>query len=134
MKGLREKLERYISGIYGGDALNIILVTICILLALVNVFVKSYIILAVEFLIIVAAFLRALSRKFERREKENNALLGFFRRISEFFRLTRFKFRDRKTHVYRKCPDCRAVIRLPKKKGKHTVVCPRCGAKFGVSV
>lgn len=28
--------------------------------------------------------------------------------------------------MYKKCPNCRQKIRLPLKKGKHTVKCPKC--------
>lgn len=39
-----------------------------------------------------------------------------------------------KDHVYRICPSCKANIRLPKKKGTHTVRCPRCGVLFEVKI
>ena len=39
-----------------------------------------------------------------------------------------------KCHVYRKCPNCKAVLRLPNKVGKHTTVCPRCNKEFKVRV
>ena len=66
------------------------------------------------------------------RRKENDFVFGIFRRIKGFFKLQKNKFKDRKTHVYRKCPKCKAVLRLPKAKGKHTVVCPRCKNRFEV--
>ena len=47
--------------------------------------------------------------------------------IKGFFVLRKNKFRDRKTHVYRKCPHCKAQIRLPKVKGEHKCACPKCG-------
>ncbi len=39
-----------------------------------------------------------------------------------------------KDHVYRICPACRANIRLPKKKGAHSVRCPRCSTLFDVKI
>jgi hypothetical protein len=30
------------------------------------------------------------------------------------------------------CPHCKANLRLPRKKGKHSVVCPRCKERFEV--
>lgn len=41
--------------------------------------------------------------------------------------------RDR-DHVYRTCPECKANIRLPKKRGKHSVRCPRCSTLFDVKI
>ena len=70
-------------------------------------------------------FFRMFSKNIAKRRRENEKFCGFFK-------LRRNKFRDRKTHVYRKCPKCKAVLRLPKAKGKHTVVCPRCKNRFEV--
>ena len=35
--------------------------------------------------------------------------------------------------MYKKCPKCKQKIRLPLKKGKHTVKCPNCGNSFDVA-
>ena len=68
---------------------------------------------------------RMFSRNIAKRRAENEKFCGFFK-------LRKNIYRDRKTHVYRKCPKCRAVLRLPRSKGKHTVVCPRCKERFEV--
>ena len=70
-------------------------------------------------------FGRMFSRNIVKRRAENEKFVGFFKRWKN-------KFSDRKTHVYRKCPSCKAVLRLPKAKGKHNVVCPRCKNRFQV--
>ena len=44
------------------------------------------------------------------------------------------KLKTDRDHCFRICPQCRANIRLPKKRGKHTVVCPRCKCRFEVSI
>ena len=43
------------------------------------------------------------------------------------------KLTDRE-HVYKKCPHCRAQLRLPRKKGEHDVCCPRCKVTFSVKI
>lgn len=73
----------------------------------------------------ITIFYRMFSRNIEKRRKENARFCGFFR-------LRKNKFKDRKTHVYRKCPSCGATLRLPKAKGKHSVICPRCKNRFTV--
>ncbi len=79
----------------------------------------------ISFSLIVLIFFRMFSRNLVKRRRENEVFCGFFK-------LRRNRFRDRKTHIYRKCPSCHAVLRLPKAKGKHTVICPRCKNRFGV--
>ena len=34
----------------------------------------------------------------------------------------------------RYCPHCKAQIKLPRKKGKHVVKCPRCRQRFDIKV
>ena len=79
----------------------------------------------ISILLIFWMFFRMFSKNIAKRRRENEKFSGFFK-------LWKNKFRDRKTHVYRKCPKCKAVLRLPKAKGKHTVVCPRCKDRFSV--
>lgn len=44
------------------------------------------------------------------------------------------KLKTDRDHCFRICPECMANLRLPKKKGKHTVVCPRCKHRFEVKI
>ena len=55
-------------------------------------------------------------------------------KVIEKIKLRKKKWAYRKTHIYRKCPNCKAEIRLPKKKGKHVCTCPRCKKDFDVIV
>ena len=81
--------------------------------------------MALSTTLIAFIFGRMFSRKIAKRRAENDRFVGFFK-------LWKNKIKDRKTHVYRKCPSCKAVFRLPKAKGKHNVVCPRCKNRFQV--
>ena len=88
------------------------------------------IIISVSYFVISTAlvywmFFRMFSKNIYKRRRENDKFCGFFK-------LRKNKWRDRKTHVYRKCPKCKAVLRLPRAKGKHNVVCPRCQNRFEV--
>ena len=83
----------------------------------------SYMVLSTALIALV--FGRIFSRNIVKRRAENQRFVGFFK-------LWKNRFKDRKTHVYRKCPTCKAVLRLPKAKGKHNVVCPRCKNRFQV--
>ena len=76
-----------------------------------------------SFSLVIYIFFRIMSRNVAKRRAENQ-------KFCNFFKLRKNKFKDRKTHVYRKCPSCKAVLRLPKSKGKHSVCCPKCKNKF----
>ena len=130
----RERIARFMIGRYGVDRLYHFLLVLCFILIIVNLFVGSFIISCLETALLIYATFRVLSRNIYKRQRENM----FYNKISakpkEFFKLIKCMFRDRKTHVYKKCPSCKNNLRLPKQKGKHTVVCPCCQNRFDVRI
>ena len=133
MKKIKEKLYRFMYGRYGVDTLSKVMVwaylgvVICFTIAalFVDSIWLSLLNWASTSAMLIWIFFRMFSRNVAARRRENEKFCGFFK-------LRRNKFRDRKTHVYRKCHACGAMLRLPKAKGKHFVVCPRCNKRFEV--
>ena len=133
MGKFKNKLYRFMYGRYGSDTLAKVMLYACLIWMIaaniVALFVDSVWFSVVYYLITTAMigwmFFRMFSRNIAARKRENERFCGFFK-------LRQNKFRDRKTHVYRKCHACGAVLRLPKAKGKHFVVCPRCNKRFEV--
>ena len=130
----RERLSRFRRGRNGSDTLYRVTVWVILILAVANLFLRSPILLAVETALLIWSIFRCFSRNLPARQRENRAFLRFFGRIRGWFVLQKNRIRDRKTHIYRKCPACRKVLRLPKIKGAHTVCCPCCGKKFQLKV
>ena len=84
-------------------------------------------------MIVAYATFRMFSRNINARRRENkviNNLVVFFRNKHSIRRQRKLDY----NHVYKKCPSCHAVLRLPRRKGKHTTVCPKCNKKFRVYV
>lgn len=125
-------LTKTFTGIYGIDNLYFVLFGLSMLLIILNIFLKHYLVMIAEFLVIAFMLFRAFSHNIKARRRENDAVFGLFRKIKGFFKLQKNRFRDRKTHIFRKCPKCKAVLRLPKAKGEKVAVCPRCGKHFKV--
>ena len=133
MGKIKNKLYRFMYGRYGTDTLSKVMlwvyIGIVICFTIIALFVDSIwlslLYWASSSAMMVWIFFRMFSRNIAARRRENEKFCGFFK-------LRRNKFRDRKTHVYRKCHACGAMLRLPKAKGKHFVVCPRCNKRFEV--
>lgn len=139
MGKFKNKLYRFMYGRNGSDTLGKFLlgcyIALVLIYSVVTLFIPTtetkisailmlcYILLSS--VLIVMIFHRMFSKNVFKRRQENQRFCGFFK-------LLRSRRRDRKTHVYRKCPKCRAVLRLPKAKGKHSVICPRCRERFQV--
>ncbi len=132
MNKFKQWLGRVLYGIYGFDKLYFVLFGVWVFFMILNLFLRFWGILLIEALIIGYMMFRVLSHNIVARRRENDAVMGFFRRIQGWFKLQKVRFRDRKTHVYKKCPKCGAVLRLPKRKGVNTAGCPRCKNKFEV--
>jgi hypothetical protein len=140
----REKLARFLYGRYGADSLyNALFVMELILLfvgTVLNIlgnnapilsFISIFFYLTALGLLIWAIY-RFFSRDIPKRRKENEAWLRFAAKFQRKKMPTLPP--DTPTHIFRACPQCRSVLRLPREKGKHQVKCPRCGEKFGVKV
>ncbi len=128
------KIRQFMQGRYGSDQLNKALIIAALAISLVNMFVRSYIVTAVELLFVAFALYRMLSRKIQTRLRENRAFLNASGKIKRFFSRIRTRFKERKTHVYFKCPSCKAQLRLRRISGEHGVKCPRCGGEFRVKI
>ena len=130
----RERVAQFMAGRYGIDRLYYLLLGICFVLIVVNIFVNSFIISLIESLVLIYAFFRVMSRNIYKRQQENEKFIRFADKPKKFINLQKCKNRDKATHVYKKCPSCKNNLRLPKEKGEHTVVCPCCKHRFNIKI
>ena len=126
----REKLYRFMAGRYGYDKLGIALMITGFAFAFINLFVHSIIIYFLSFAPMAWEIFRSLSRNITARRKENDWFLSVTGKIKSRFSLFGKMWRDRNTYIYKRCPHCKQVMRLPRRKGIHTVDCPSCRTEF----
>ncbi len=131
---LKQRLAAFMYGRYGADNLYNFMMVLYLILIVLNIFLRSFILSLLELALIFLVFYRFFSRNIYKRSAENRKYLNIKSKIKGFFSLSKSKARDRKTHIYKKCPSCNSVLRLPRKKGKHTVKCPKCSNRFEVKV
>lgn len=123
-------IARFMYGRYGADELNLVLMWLYLGLAFLSMIPGLYVFSLLSMALLIWSCFRSLSRNLEARRRELVRYLALKRRVMDRFRLQKAKWRDRKTHVYFRCPKCRAVIRVPKRKGGGTVSCPKCGHRI----
>ena len=129
----RYKLMQFMSGRNGVDGLFYAIFGVAAVLSIANCFIRSLVLQIIVYALVAFAFFRIMSRNIEARRRENQ----WFNKIKASFIKKRNVYRQRRAdynHVYKKCPRCHAVLRLPRRKGKHTTVCPKCSNKFKVYV
>ena len=129
----RYRLMQFMSGRYGTDKLFYGIVGTAAVISFINLIIRSYVIQLVVYGLLFYSIFRMLSRNFEARKRENDWFLdklNFIKKRRDFYRQKKAD----SLHVYKKCPACKAVLRLPHRLGMHKTVCPRCGREFTVKV
>ena len=113
-------------GRYGNDALTTFLLILGLILMVISWIPCLWWVYFLAAAVLIWSLTRSFSRKFDKRRRELDRYLKIKKPIVNFFKLSRNKWRDRKTHVYFKCKKCKAVLRVPRGKGSIVVICTRC--------
>ena len=113
--------RQFMTGRYGTDKLNSVILTTGLIVCLIGVFVgglASTFLTLISYGLMIWAMFRTFSRNTYKRYQENRKFLMV---------LDRLKDRD---HRYFSCPKCKQSVRVPRGKGKIAITCPRCRERF----
>ncbi|MBQ3284586.1 MAG: hypothetical protein IJH40_03005 [Ruminococcus sp.] len=130
MRNFLKKAAEFMQGRYGHDKLNTFIWILAAAVYVINLFVRSPILVIVILLLGALAVFRSLSKNITKRLYENNRFVSIYTAVADFFKRQYMKVRDFKTHRYLRCPYCKAQLRLKKRTGVQSIHCPRCGADF----
>jgi len=134
MGQFRERLIRFMYGRYGIDQLYYALAILCFILMVVNSFIHSPVIAIIMWFLLLIMIFRSFSKNIYRRRKENEKFMEIWTWIKKKTLFTIRRIKEIKSHRYHRCPHCKAMLRLPYKRGKHTVQCPKCSKEFKIHV
>ena len=122
MKRINQWLQRFMTGRYGTDKLNMYILggglIICLLSLFIRVLAVNLALTILSYGLMFWAIFRTFSRNTYKRYRENRRFLML---------LDRIKDRD---HRYFDCPKCRQPVRVPRGKGKIMITCPKCKERF----
>ena len=114
-----ESFRRFMCGRYGSDRLNLALLVVALAVnILCGIVSKLAPLCFLSYFCLIYAIVRFFSRNISARQREASA----------YFCLKKF-FTDRKSRYFL-CPGCGSTVRVPRKKGKLSIHCPRCGQRF----
>lgn len=134
MNNWRYKLAAFMQGRYGVDALYKALMIVYLALIVLNMFLRSPIVMYLAFVPLAFGFYRVFSRQLAKRAAENRQYLALRDSARKKIMQTVNRFKERNTHRYRVCPSCRTTLRLQKKIGTMTINCPKCHTTFQVTI
>ncbi len=129
-----DKVQKFFYGRNGNDKLNNFIFFLYIVTFIIYLFVQHISLIIVAAILLFINIYRMLSKKLYVRQRENDIYLKITSSIKRPFLRFFHRIRDRKTHVYKKCPNCKRVLKLRKIKGTHTVKCPICANHFNIKI
>lgn len=105
------------------DELNRLLLLLNGLLFLFSIFIKSFYLDLITVLLFFLILYRLFSKNKEQRKKENHLYLRGKKKL-----LHPFLLKKEKDSVYKRCPKCKTILKLPlpKKRGILHAKCPTC--------
>ena len=122
------------AGRNGNDQLNRLLMladVIALLLAsLLSRTALGSVLYVLALILLVLTYYRMFSRDVYRRRSENERYLREKQKLLSRLRVLRERWRQRKDYRFFTCPSCKAVMRVPRGKGRIRVVCQKCGSTF----
>lgn len=116
-------------GRYGGDDLYVAITTLCLVLLILNNFLRSRALSWLIMLLLIYNLYRAFSKKHALRQKENEIFISLASPLQNYFRKLALQLKDRE-HSYYLCPKCHKINRIPKKQGAVTITCVHCAHEF----
>ena len=119
---LSARLRNFMTGRYGTDRLNMLILSVGLVASLLSVIFRiapvNMILFLLSYGMLFWAIFRCLSRNTYKRYQENRKFLQLMGRVKD------------REHRYFDCPKCRQMVRVPRGKGKISITCPRCREKF----
>ena len=119
-------INEFMYGRYKGDELNRFLTIVYLIIWVISFFPYLRFLQLINTLIFILIFYRAFSKNIYARQKELNSYLKIKNKIKTQINFTKQKHKNRKTHLYFKCSNCKSNLRVPKGKGKIEITCPKC--------
>ena len=136
--GFMQKIQQFMYGRNGVDSYTVFLFISALVLSTATWFVwdwwASLVLYVLQMLLLGYATFRILSKSVHKRAAENRRFKKIWDSVKNFFILQKNRIRDIKKYRYRKCRYCKATLRLKRRRGKHTVRCPKCRGEFKVNI
>lgn len=127
---MREKLRQFMIGRYGVDDLSRVQIIAALVLLLVSTFLRVNILYWLGLALLIYSYFRILSRNVSKRYEENQRFLNAKYKAVVKKNNMKKRWAQRGTYRFFKCPQCRQIVRVPKRRGKICITCPKCKTEF----
>lgn len=126
----KDGVRNFMIGRNGADQLSMAMLIAGIVLSLLTSITKIVIFNLLGLIILVLTIFRMFSRNLEKRRAENQKFVNFRANFGTNAKQMMNRLKNMKKYKYFKCPQCGALLRLPRKVGEVTVTCGKCKNQF----
>ncbi|MEF9966951.1 MAG: hypothetical protein RSC10_08225 [Longicatena sp.] len=123
-------LQNFMRGRYGADQLSFFLLILYFIITVVSAIFRIPYVTYVALALLIWCWFRIFSRNTYKRSGENTKFLRMVYPITSRVHTKRKEWKERKTHKFYSCPNCKQRLRVPKGRGTLTITCPKCKTKF----
>ncbi len=131
---MRERFARFMAERYGTDQLNKFLSIMSLVFMIAAVIFNrtklSQLVWIIAVVLLVVVYVRMFSRNIYKRSDENSRYLRARYKLTGKIKMLRERWVQRKEYKFFTCPACHTTLRVPKHKGKISIVCRKCGNSF----
>ena len=117
-------------GCYGPDQFSRFLLGASIFIYFLALIPALRLLYFVSMALIFYSMYRIFSKRYIKRQRENDLYLKATAGIRGFANAKRRHLMDRDTHKYFRCPKCHTYNRVPKGHGTIMITCPKCRTEF----
>ncbi len=127
---IKNGLRNFMTGRNGADQLSLAMLIVGILFSLLTTITGIGIFNILSLVLFVLTIVRMFSRNVEKRRAENQKFLNLKNNFGSNSKQFLNRAKNAKKYKYFKCPQCNALLRLPRKVGEVTVTCGKCRHQF----
>ena len=117
-------------GRYGPDQLNMALLILAVIIGLLSSVTGFMIVSILGDILLVYALFRMFSRNIAARRRENDKFIRIWWPVKNKIKSKFIQIKSMRHYKFFKCPECKKTLRVPRKKGKIQITCPKCGERF----
>ena len=126
----KDGVRNFMIGRNGADQLSMAMLISGIVLSLLTSITRLAIFNLLGLIVLILTIFRMFSRNLEKRRAENQKFVNFRANFGTNAKQMMNRLKNMKKYKYFKCPQCGALLRLPRKVGEVTVTCGKCKNQF----
>lgn len=130
---MRQKLIQFMYGRNGVDLFSRFLTYFALVLVILQLIIRGAVGKVLWYLaiaVLIYAYFRIFSKNLSKRREENAKYYQCRTKVINGFRDWKDRRRQSRDYKFFRCPSCRAMLRVPRGKGKIRVTCRKCGTAF----